>query len=66
MIVRLKKLPTGGSAQYQMLEIGFDVELLCFSSSKSSLFNLQLERANEKLKCADKEEIESSNNANIF
>lgn len=57
LIVRLNKLPSDGDAQYQILEFGQNLELVCFQSSESSLFNEKLELNNEKLKCADAEEL---------
>jgi hypothetical protein len=57
VIVRLNKLPADGDAQYQILEFGQNLELVCFQSPESSLFNEKLELKNEKLKCAEKEEL---------
>lgn len=56
VIVRLNKLPANGDAQYQILEFGKNIELVCFQS-ESSLFNEKLELDNEKLKCAEEEEL---------
>lgn len=57
VIVRLNKLSADGDAQYQILELGQSFELVCFHSPESSLFSDQLELNNEKLKCAEKEEL---------
>jgi len=57
VIVRLNKLPADGDAQYQILEFGQNLELVCFQSTGSSLFSEKLELNNEKLKCAEKEEL---------
>jgi len=57
VIVRLIKLPDDGDAQYQILEFGQNLELVCFESPESNLFSEPLELNNEKLKCAEKEEL---------
>lgn len=57
VIVRLNKLPADGDAQYQILEFGQNLELVCFQSPESSIFSEQLELNNEELKCAEKEEL---------
>lgn len=52
VIVRLNKLPAGGDAQYQILEIGQELELICFNSLESSVFSEEREVDNKKLSCA--------------
>ena len=57
VIVRLNKLLPDADAQYQISEFGQNLELVCFQSAESRNFSADLELYNEKLKCAEKEEL---------
>jgi hypothetical protein len=57
IVVRLKKLAEGAEAQYQILEFSQKVELVCFGSAESKLFDLKLESGSEELQCLEKEEL---------
>ncbi|MGN0921732.1 MAG: hypothetical protein ACI4NJ_08445 [Cellvibrio sp.] len=57
VVVRLNKLLPDADAQYQISEFGQNYELVCFQSDESKNFSAGLELGNEKLKCAEKEEL---------
>lgn len=57
VVVRLNKLLTDADAQYQISEFGKNHDLVCFQSVESKSFSADLKLGNEKLKCAEKEEL---------
>ncbi|RYF99091.1 MAG: hypothetical protein EOO07_37225 [Chitinophagaceae bacterium] len=57
VIVSLKKLTDGADARYQIMEFSQKIELVCFRSAESRIFNSELELGGEKLHCAEKEEL---------
>lgn len=57
VLVRLEKLSTDADAQYQILEFSQNFELACFKSSEFKNLDSKLEIYNEKLKCAEKQEL---------